>query len=119
MVTQIRNRAIARVAAGLPLAMFKALGDPNRISLIAWLAAQRGPRTVSEIVESGCCPVDFSVVSRHLRTLHAAGVVDAERSGREVRYRLATTRIAGVLRQIADLLESCCAPAPTKEFRDV
>jgi len=118
-VTQIRNRAIARVAASLPLGMFKALGDANRIALVALLAAQRGPRTVSEIVDSGCCRVDFSVVSRHLRTLHAAGVVDAERSGREVRYQLGTARIAGVLRQIADLLESCCSPAAAKESRDV
>ena len=68
--------------------MFKALADPNRIALVAWLAIQRRARTVSEIVESGCCPVDFSVVSRHLRTLHVAGVVDAEKTGREVRYTL-------------------------------
>jgi DNA-binding transcriptional ArsR family regulator len=105
------------VAASLPLGMFKALGDPSRIALVAWLAAQRGPRTVSEIVDSGCCPVDFSVVSRHLRTLHDAGVVSAERAGREVRYALAASHLAGVLRRIADLLESSCAP--TKETRDV
>ena len=97
--------------------MFKALGDPNRIALVAWLAAQRQPRTVSEIVDRGCCPVDFSVVTRHLRTLHDAGVVTAERAGREVRYSLVASHLAGVLRRIADLLETCCAP--TKEPRDV
>lgn len=88
--------------------MFKALGDPNRIALVAWLAGQREPRTVSEIVASECCPVNFSVVSRHLRTLHVAGVVDAERTGREVRYSLGAARLAGILRTLANLLESCC-----------
>jgi ArsR family transcriptional regulator len=117
MVTQIRNRAFARVAASLPVEIFKALADPNRISLVAWLAAQRGSKTVSEIVDSGCCPVDFSVVSRHLRTLHAAGIVDAERSGREVRYQLEAARLSGLLRRIADLLDTCCPP-PKKETID-
>ena len=115
-MTQIRNRAVARVTASLPVEMFKALADPNRIALVAWLAAQRGPRTVSEIVASGCCPVDFSVVSRHLRTLHAAGIVGAERSGREVRYWLGAARLSGVLRRIADLLDAFCPP--NKEPRD-
>lgn len=105
------------MAASLPVDMFKALADPNRIALVAWLAARRGPSTVSEIVDSGCCPVDFSVVSRHLRTLHTAGILDAERSGREVRYSLGAARLSGVLRRIADLLDTCCPPA-AKEPRD-
>ena len=107
MVTQTRTLA-AQVLAALPIPLFRALADPNRVALIAWLARQRGPKTVSEIVASGCCPVDFSVVSRHLQTLRDAGAVEAERSGREVRYRLGVTSLVHTLRHLADLLERCC-----------
>src|SRR2546423_7558756 len=115
MVTQTRN-----LGGSLPIAspgaagvrsnanalqrsieLFRALGDPSRVALVAWLARQRVPRTVSEIVDSGCCPVDFSVVSRHLRTLREAEVVVAERTGREVRYRLAAASLAQTPRHIA------------------
>lgn len=109
MVTQIRKRGvIGQVTDALPLGLFRALGDPNRIALVAWLARQRGPKTVTEIVESGCCPVDFSVVSRHLRMLREAGCVTAERDGREVRYQLVAAGLSKTLRQIADVLDSCC-----------
>jgi DNA-binding transcriptional ArsR family regulator len=106
-VTQTRNLA-AQVLAALPVDLFRALGDPNRVALVAWLARQRGAKTVSEIVASECCPVDFSVVSRHLHTLRDARVVEAERSGREVRYRLGVASLAQTLRHLADLLERCC-----------
>jgi ArsR family transcriptional regulator len=108
MVTQTSKRGLAAVAGALPIALFRALGDPNRIALVAWLARQGRAKTVSEIVDSGCCPVDFSVVSRHLRQLRDAGVVAAERRGREVRYQLVTTSLAQTLRRIADVLDACC-----------
>ena len=104
MVTQTRKRVVDM----LPLELFRALCDPNRIALVAWLARQKGARTVSEIVDSGVCPVDFSVISRHLHVLRDAGVVTAERVGREVRYQLGAAALARTLRQIADVLDSCC-----------
>ena len=107
MVTQTSKRGIAATGM-LPLALFRALADPNRLALVTWLARQRGPKTVSEIVDSGCCPVDFSVVSRHLRILRDAGAVVAEREGREVRYRLPTAVLARTLRQIAGVIERLC-----------
>ena len=110
MVTQTSNRA-RRVVAGLPLDLFKALAEPNRIALVGWLALQRQPRTVTEIAASGCCPIDLSVVSRHLAVLRDGGVLEAERRGREVYYRVAVGHVATALRRIADLLETCCPPA--------
>ncbi len=104
------SSASNRVADALTPALFKALGDSTRVALIAWLGSQSKPRTVTEIASSGCCTVDLSVVSRHLRLLRAAGVVEAHRRGREVLYGLRVRSIAGSLRRIADLLESCCAP---------
>ena len=98
----------AAVAGALPVDLFKALGDATRVGLVAWLACQRGPRTVSEIASS--CAVDLSVVSRHLAVLRDAGVLEAEKRGREVLYALRGRALAGALRKLADMLEACCAP---------
>lgn len=87
--------------------LFKALGDANRLALLLRLAAAGGPATVSEL--GGCCARDLSVVSRHLARLREAGIVVAERRGREVHYRL-TSDLAGTLRAIADALDACCPP---------
>ena len=89
-------------------AFFKALCDPNRIALLVWLAIERAPRTVTEVSNAGCCPVDVSVVSRHLATLRDAGLVTAEKRGKEVFYRVEVQNIADRLRKIASALEGCC-----------
>ena len=88
-------------------ALFKALGDPNRLALLLRLAAAGGPATVGAL--GGCCARDLSVVSRHLARLRDAGIVSAEKRGREVFYRL-NTDLAGTLRTIADALDACCPP---------
>lgn len=88
-------------------ALFKALGDPTRLGLLAFLADGGGERTVTEL--GGCCPVDLSVVSRHLRVLRDAGVVEARRQGKEVFYRVRVAPLAAVLRSLADALEEACA----------
>ncbi len=100
------------LTSALPIDLFRALGDINRVALVAWLARERGARTVSEIAASGCCSVDFSVVSRHLKTLRDAGIIEADRQGREVYYRLSGRTLAATLRKIADVLDACCPPAP-------
>ena len=65
-------------------ALFRALGDPNRVALLATLGRSGRPTTVTEAAD--CCPVDLSVVSRHLAVLREAGVVRAAKQGREVHY---------------------------------
>jgi ArsR family transcriptional regulator, arsenate/arsenite/antimonite-responsive transcriptional repressor len=108
MQTTSRQPSLRELAGALPIGLFRALGDTNRLALLAWLARQREPRTVSDVVASGCCHVDFSVVSRHLKTLHEAGVLQAERRGREVFYRLPVEVLVRCLRDMADTLERCC-----------
>lgn len=88
---------------------FKALCDPTRLGVLLRLAELGAPATVSEV--AGCCPVDLSVVSRHLATLRRAGVVGAERRGKEVRYEVHYSRLAQTLRRMADAIEACCPPA--------
>ncbi len=89
-------------------ALFKALGDPTRLALLAFLADGGGERTVSGL--GACCTVDLSVVSRHLRILRDAGAIEARKQGKEVFYRVRATALAAVLRNLADALEEACAP---------
>jgi len=90
---------------------FKALCDPNRIALLARLAQCGRACNVGEI--SCCCPVDLSVVSRHLAILRDAGVVEAEKRGKEVYYSLRFGAVVDTLRRLADAIEGCC-PAGLK-----
>jgi len=87
-------------------AFFKALGDPNRLRLLARLACRGRPCSVSEMV--ACCPVDLSVVSRHLAALKAAGIVEARKRGRQVYYSVCFPKLLASLRGLADALETCC-----------
>ena len=91
--------------------LFRALSDPNRVALLARLGRTGRPTTVTEAAT--CCPVDLSVVSRHLSVLRRAGVVEAEKTGREVRYTLSAADLAAGLRSLADALEACCPPEPS------
>ncbi len=92
----------------IPTRLFKALGDPNRVSLLAMLAECRRPCSVSEL--STCCPVDLSTASRHLAVLRDAGAVTSKKQGKQVFYAVNCGKLAGMLRQLADALDTCCPP---------
>ena len=96
----------AQIAALLEPRFFKALCDPTRIALLARMAQWPGASTVTQIAE--CCPVDLSVVSRHLSVLREAGIVTARKQGKEVWYRVRYRELASTLRTIADAIEQCC-----------
>lgn len=66
--------------------LFRALAERTRIELLAVLMRAGGEANVSTLAED--MPVDVSVVSRHLRELVQAGVLEVERRGRERWYRL-------------------------------
>ncbi len=93
--------------------LFKALGDPTRVGLLAYLAERCQPLTVNET--SQCCPIDISVVSRHLAVLREAGIVCATKQGREVRYSVRFPELVAALRSLADALEACCPVAPERQ----
>jgi ArsR family transcriptional regulator len=86
--------------------VFKALSDSNRIAILAHLVQRGGEQKVTDV--SCCCPVDISVVSRHLGVLRDAGILESRKSGREVFYSVRVANLAAFLRDLADALEACC-----------
>ena len=69
--------------------VLKTLSNPRRLEIIHLLA--EGPREVSRLAaEMG---ISQPNVSQHLALMRSAGVVEAERDGREVRYRLSAPEI--------------------------
>jgi len=78
--------------------ILKTLANPRRLEIVHLLAT--GPQTVGRIVEE--LGVAQPNVSQHLALMRSAGVVQAERDGREIRYRLADPDIivaCGLMRQ--------------------
>ena len=73
---------------------FALLGDPTRLMLLTCIAAA-GPISVSDLAAAS--GINDTTVSQTLRHLRAAQVVNAERDGRVVRYRLAESPVAELL----------------------
>jgi DNA-binding transcriptional ArsR family regulator len=86
--------------------LFKALGDPSRIGLLARLAWAAKPCTVSEMASGAS--LDVSVVSRHLAILRDAGIIECVKRGKEVLCSVRAATLAQTLRALADALEACC-----------
>lgn len=105
-VDEITVKDLSTLLAELGPEFFKAFSDPTRINILLALAEQQGSCAVSGIAEH--CTVDLSVVSRHLSQLKRAGIVDAEKIGREVYYQFSTQNVVQALRACADALEICC-----------
>ena len=83
---------------------FKALGDPNRLAIFSRLLSCGKATSVNEV--SSCCDVDLSVISRHLKQLKEAEILDSEKNGKEVFYSVNCDEIVASLRELADLIES-------------
>ena len=64
--------------------VLKMLSNPRRLEIIHLLAD--GPREVSRLADE--MGISQPNVSQHLALMRSAGIVEAERDGREVRYRL-------------------------------
>ena len=80
---------------------FRALADPTRRRILELLA--RKDLTAGEIAEE--FPIAFASVSRHLALLKDAGLVEAEREGQFIRYRLNTTVYHEVVRYLMGVLK--------------
>ena len=79
---------------------FRALGDPGRLRLLSFLAAQPGGEAcVCHLTE----PIGLSqpTVSHHLRVLCEAGLLERERRGTWMYYRLLPERMAELREALA------------------
>jgi ArsR family transcriptional regulator len=86
------------------LPMLKALADPMRLQVLSRLMPGGKEYTVTEV--ASCCPKHLSVISRHLGVLRKAGLVLAEKRGKEVFYRLDAEAVADLLIELARTLKT-------------
>ncbi len=78
--------------------LFRALGDPHRLTMLATLARADDEVCVCDFTSA--LPLNQPTVSHHLKILRDAQLVTSERRGTWVYYRLAgdaETRIAAAL----------------------
>lgn len=68
-------------------ALFKAIGDPHRLTILATLARVDGDVCVCDFTNG--LPLNRPTVPHHLRILREAELVTSERRGTWVYYRLA------------------------------
>jgi ArsR family transcriptional regulator len=94
------------VLAAVDLAKgFKALGDPVRLRLLSLIAAKAGDEVcVCDL--TGAFEVTGPTISHHLRVLREAGLIDCQRRGTWVYYRVVPARLAALSR----LLDASTVP---------
>jgi DNA-binding transcriptional ArsR family regulator len=80
--------------------VFAALADPTRWRVLT-LLAERGEGTATTL--AGELPVSRPAVIKHLAVLDRAGLVEARRRGREVRYTVRPERLDATARGLARL----------------
>ena len=96
---EVSPKAVERAAA-----LFRAMGDGPRLRTLILLA--RGPRCVTEIVES--MGEKFPTVSQRLRVLRGEGLVRRHRKGNHLYYELSD-------RHVVDLVSNALAHAAELE----
>src|SRR3954464_9767600 len=88
--------------------MFKALGDPVRLRLLSMIASAGGGEVcVCDL--TGGFALTGPTISHHLKVLREAGLVDCDRRGTWVYYRL----VPGALTLLAGLLGASSPKAAT------
>lgn len=100
---------LGRAAAERLAGVFKAIADPARLRLLSFIASQpSGETCVCYLMK----PLGLSqpTVSHHLRVLYEAGLLERERRGTWVYYRI-------VAEQLAALRDVLALPATTDGHR--
>jgi ArsR family transcriptional regulator, arsenate/arsenite/antimonite-responsive transcriptional repressor len=77
---------------------FRALSDPTRVRLLS-LIAERGEVCACELV--GVVAVSQPTLSHHLKVLHESGILDRERRGRWVHYRVRAEAVGAMHQALA------------------
>lgn len=106
--TPLADEALTPAQADTLAPMFKALGDPVRLRLLSMIASHRGEVCVCDLTPPFA--LTGPTISHHLRVLREAGLVDSERRGTWVYYRLQP----GVLDKLATVLDAGRLPTAVR-----
>ncbi len=79
----------------------KVLSSPKRLELIELLC--QGEKTVETLAREA--EISIKLASAHLRELRAASLVETERDGKHIRYRLASTAVADLWVRVHNLAQ--------------
>jgi DNA-binding transcriptional ArsR family regulator len=97
-------RAFPKLPAGARLDgasdMFRALGDPARLRLLARLAAAQGEVCVTELAELE--NEKLSTISARLKTLHAVRLVKRRRQAKHIFYALTDAHVLHLMQSAID-----------------
>ena len=87
--------------------VFKALSDPTRRQVLQLL--REGPKTAGELAEH--FPVSKPTMSAHFAVLREAGLVQGDKHGKTIVYRLKMSVLEEALMEFSQLLRLDLAPA--------
>jgi DNA-binding transcriptional ArsR family regulator len=90
---------VTSIPTGSTDRVFAALADPNRRRLLA--AVSSCPATATEL--AGEFPISRQAVVKHLSALADAGLLERERRGREVRYRMTPEPLSSAVSWMAEV----------------
>jgi DNA-binding transcriptional ArsR family regulator len=90
--------------------IFKALAHPARRKIVAML--QKGPMTSGDI--AGAFNMAWPSVTGHLTALKDAGLVESERDGTSVRYRLNISAAEEAIAFLMDLAQPLTGKVPSR-----
>ena len=82
--------------------VLKALGHPTRLLIAEELG--QGERCVCEFVDMA--GVDYSTISRHLAVMKQAGLVEDEKRGKQVFYRLRVPCVLNFMECVEEVIRS-------------
>lgn len=88
--------------------VFKALADPTRRSVLQLL--RQGPKSAGELAEH--FPVSKPTMSAHFAVLREAGLIDSDKRGKIVLYRLKMSVLEEALMEFSHLLRLNLAQRP-------
>ena len=80
--------------------VFKALADPTRRQVLQLL--RQGPRSAGELADH--FPVSKPTMSAHFAVLREAGLVDSDKQGKTIIYRLRMSVLEEALMEFSEVL---------------
>jgi DNA-binding transcriptional ArsR family regulator len=95
--------------------VFKALADPTRRQVLQLL--RQGPKSAGELADH--FPVSKPTMSAHFAVLREAGLVDSDKQGKTLMYRLKMSVLEEALMEFSQLLGLDLAKRREKRSRPV